>query len=610
MARSVPVRISSFSELEDLLGEDFVLFCGSAISGGIQKQGEVQTFLPMVTTITENFYWEIGNFLKNRSKFDKILSKYALELGKGRYAQVRATRKFEEFLWILERNTDTNTVSELLEALFRCDSMQFNQNHLAIAQLMTEKRTNLCITTNFDNAIETADPTIDVFVHSRDFRLNTIPNKPCLLKLHGDVIRKEYTATTPQLLTLEKLKEFSYLETLLAGKNLLVAGYSSFGDTDIAPHLRILRDLGTKLIWLVRPDFDPPNIATHWFPSDLMSVANDNCLVRLSGISQQLSNYEFHFPAWRSRLTQWISSTVNSKNAASIIDDSLEQASGWDKFHIHYIRKWDSKKYGTNVDQVQQDIDFVKKCLGVGTYYSSLRAFRRIDIEAFRNSQFELYSELIYMKGFIYWRLTRLTEANRILSYFASDSAQAVDGEATEIGLRIFLESTRDRLTNLSNRPQRAKYFEEFKIREACEKLSIFSSKTIFPSNELLGNLVILDIKRLADEKINVSDYDSIYQRSMNLQSWTSAKLAALSIVRIDLKEGMKRLKKLFLISGGMYSYHTIKHFSLAILDKIPKHPVNLYDVTNRVLSDIPTMAREIELSLRRSYWRLIYYFQ
>ena len=607
MTRPLPMRIDSFSELDNLLGRDFILFCGSAISGGTQRQNAFQTFLPMVNTVTENFYLEISNYLNHGSYLDKILSRYAFELAKGKYTPVRTTRKFEEFLWMLERSINTNTVNELLDALFRCDPMQFNQNHLAIAKLFSEKRINLCITTNFDNAIENAYLTTNVLVHSRDFKLDTIPNKPTLLKLHGDIVQKNYIATIPQLLTVEKMNEFSYLENLLAGKTILVAGYSSFGDTDIAPHLRILRDMGTKLIWLVKPGLAPPDISTHWFPSDLMSVTNNNSLVKLSGISKHLSGHEFSYPEWRSRLSRWVSSVINSENSASIIDESLERASAWGKFHIHYTQKWENKRYQRNVDEVQENIDFVKKCLGVGTYYSSLRAFRKIDIESLKGSQEGLYAELIYMKGFIYWRLTRLEEANRILSYFAKNSAQTVDIEITETGLRIYLESSRDRLAVLSNTMQRLKYFREYNIQQACETLSMFSSKTINPSNELLAKLVVMDIMRFVGEPIRISDYDVVYQRSMDLQIWVSAKLAALSIIRINLKEGLKRLKKLFLISGGMYSYHTIKHFILAILDKLPKQVVNLYDLTNKALSDIPVIVREIELFIRRIFWRLTY---
>lgn len=59
-----PVQVTSIGQLRDLLGEDFVLFCGSAVSGPWPGRPRGETFLPMVGDVTAEYFKILAEILE------------------------------------------------------------------------------------------------------------------------------------------------------------------------------------------------------------------------------------------------------------------------------------------------------------------------------------------------------------------------------------------------------------------------------------------------------------------------------------------------------------------------------------------------------------------
>jgi hypothetical protein len=369
MSIRAPRKIETYAELNSILGTRFIILCGSAISGGFSNEhNTIVPFLPMVSDATEKFFFHLHTSVRSGGYLDQLLSQYSLALANGKYQSVRLTTKFEEFLWRVERALDANKVTGLLRALYLCEDGQFLHTHATISSLMTQGRVKLCITTNFDNAIELANPDVDVLVHTSGFRLEHPPDLPTLLKLHGDVIKGNYIATIPDMIEAEKAADFSYLEDLLGSQTVLVAGYSGYGDIDIAPYVRVAKQNGARLVWLVKPEGQPPDLATDWYSTDLFSVeAEGNCLLKLSGKRKRMLPNIVDSPEWEKRLESWIGS-LTSEDVMSIIEETLNRVAGWARFHIYFVKKWET---GKSEKKVNKDLDlfsFVKLCQGITCY--------------------------------------------------------------------------------------------------------------------------------------------------------------------------------------------------------------------------------------------------
>ena len=155
------IKIPTMENLVAILGNNFIVFCGSAISLGMKNDlHQLIHFLPMVGEASNSFYTHLGKNINRSSYIGKIIAGYSFSIARG-IEKRRINRKFEEFLWILEHNLTITDVSRLISALYKCENGQFLQNHLAIGSLLSKRHIKLCLTTNFDNAIELASPNVN-----------------------------------------------------------------------------------------------------------------------------------------------------------------------------------------------------------------------------------------------------------------------------------------------------------------------------------------------------------------------------------------------------------------------------------------------------------------
>jgi hypothetical protein len=223
--------ISTVDELASALGDTFVIFCGSAISGILAPQ------VPMVYDMEEELLWRMARELERGSKTDRLISRYTLDLAQkeGRHRRLLNRTKFEMFVWRLKRILGKDKVDELLSILYACQSEEYGPNHAAIGFLLDKRKCLTCLTTNFDNSIELS--LSGLIVIDKGVKPSPIPDKS-LFKLHGDALSKTCTATSPELTEGKLRNDYHYLQALLSGKKILVLGYSGVGDIDIAPHLR------------------------------------------------------------------------------------------------------------------------------------------------------------------------------------------------------------------------------------------------------------------------------------------------------------------------------------------------------------------------------------
>ena len=128
----------------------------------------------------------------------------------------------------------------LLRAWFYCETNQFTDNHAAIAFLLAQSIVPFVLTTNFDNAIESAFGSsngrrVDTYIHTS---AQVQPQRGALVKLHGDVDKGTNAATPRQFLSSQRLGEHGYIRAIVRGRTVLVTGYSGTGDVDILRHLQ------------------------------------------------------------------------------------------------------------------------------------------------------------------------------------------------------------------------------------------------------------------------------------------------------------------------------------------------------------------------------------
>src|SRR5437868_8204524 len=122
---SLPQRIS-YAELNETLGEEFVLFVGSATSGFWINTGDIKRrFLPMVHDVTKGFFSALTSQLPGANYVDKLTEEYCKSLvNRGKCKQIRLSTKFETFLWQVENRVGSANIFRLIQALYLCDQGQ------------------------------------------------------------------------------------------------------------------------------------------------------------------------------------------------------------------------------------------------------------------------------------------------------------------------------------------------------------------------------------------------------------------------------------------------------------------------------------------------------
>jgi hypothetical protein len=335
-----------------------------------------------------------------------------------------------------------------LKALFVCEKAQFNHNHAAIARLLSSDTAAACITTNYDNGIESAFPTLEVYVYPNFPSQEIFAGVPSLLKIHGDVITNSYIATLPEMFT----ARHDYLRELLSHKKVLVVGYSGYGDLDIAPCLEDLaRTARTTFVWCFNSKQPSriPSYAQYGFGCDLRYDNSElNPLIGLAGGDRQLfiKNGGPSLSAWQAHVDQWFQEIGSEKLKKMITRTSPITKGGWawPYLHLHYVKHWQQDKQD-NKTRAEIAWDRARASIDVGLYFSAQQALREFE-EARHTDNGELSpsekTELSFWRSFIDWRLGNFTAAMDSLRIFydLDWSKSPSDKELISNGLRVYLE--------------------------------------------------------------------------------------------------------------------------------------------------------------------------
>jgi len=524
---SSPMQITTLDDLCNILGQNFVIFCGSAVSGA---------FVPMVQPALLEFFQELAILLHDGNHYERTIAEYArLFLNKEHkyYALLKQT-KFEEFIQRLENTLGEEHVKSFLTALYYCEQDQFNANHDAISFLLQKHIAIACFTTNFDNAIERAS---GLLPYVRPAHPNRLDNEISLIKLHGDVVSRTYVATTYSLYTAETDKHYEYLESLVANATVLVTGYSGMGDIDIAPHLSNAATAGTRLIWTVW-DQSPPSFASFSVKYDLQSQSpDDNWLLGLAYYYGWRHKSNHNGPDWKERLRRWLS-TVPLDLVRDMVAQMFYGVAGWPTLHLDYMGEWENEKRAVLPDVIPE-LGRAHAFLGVADYISAERTLNQASVADEYKLSFNTW------KGFIQWRLGYCAEALSTLRPVAEkplprDSLR--EARAIAEGSRFYLETARDMLRRSKNTGAAESFYQKWFLKAVIEKLK---QPQINIRSKLLSELVTYDIDYLRGKSVNIEQLYRLFDRCLSLQLWDAAEAVARVLVTVEYTTGIEAFRKI-----------------------------------------------------------------
>lgn len=489
----VPQRIASYGELVDLLGEGYIILCGSAISGfRLSQDGTSQPFLPMVTDVTRSFYEILRDLIQDRGYYEQILAAYADSLVSGKHRDLRLTMKFEEFLWRFQEIVGEQSVATLLQAMYLCEPGQYGHNHVAVANLVKQKFAAFCLTTNFDNAIELATGQITTYVHPDHPEPHQLNGEPTLLKLHGDVVAGKYITTSPRLYRAEQRHEHQYLQALLKAKRILVIGYSGYGDVDIAPQLESLKNTGALLIWLVAPNSQPNPLATHWFPSDLRSGnLEKNWLLKLAGLGGRDHPIIKVAPNWKHRVEAYVGSLVatDSSTVPFFIESAFSGTFGWPFLHLFNLRQWRSHTKYQSPPTCEERLEPVFAYMQVAAYDSAQRELDDVSAMARDCAETALFK---YRKGFVEWSSGKIDQALVTLIDLNSHYQENDEQISRDMALRIVLAVFHDKLASCWSVKTRRRLYDTVSCDQWIAQYLALRPRD--SQEELLGRVAVLEI--------------------------------------------------------------------------------------------------------------------
>lgn len=591
-------KITDFGRLDAVLGNEFILFCGSAVSGANMISNEKwEPFLPMVWEASEKFFLNLYRQVDSSHYLNNLTGNLAKELATGKYVQIRQRTKFEEFIRRIEVVLGNTPTEELLKSLFLCEANQCTHNHLAIANLIDAGRAQACFTTNFDNGVEIAFPSINKIVHVNNTSLTKVPNKT-LLKLHGDVTTGVFIATVPELIRAEQFKVFDYLINLLGGKTVLFLGYSGIGDIDIAPTIQKLANHNSKLVWFVKKGEKPPPFATHWFESNLYSL-NNNWLIKLASRYGKIAPSGGKGPDWESRLNHWFNKFIDLDSAVQLLTEFFEGKASWPILKLVKSQDWTSRVKNTGFNPNESNYKLGKAYSYVGAYYSSLKTFSKINTQVNFNEIQK--ANLALWKGFSYWRLMKFEKSIDELTYFTLVNKNLPSQLAIR-GLRTYLDVINDYF--LSNKKVLARYTDSDlnEIKTLSEALSGIKD-FYYEEDIILSSLTIIETKLILSENVNTTEIEDVYSRAQALMLWTAATKAARIITRLDPNKGRSMLKAMYKENNSGFRWHSIKHDLLIQLISDNQTVTRIRHIIALIITIVPVIGREIDLSFRTLLW-------
>lgn len=525
------IVIRDASDLVKHVGKDFVILAGSAVSG------RSAPYVPMVTDFETELLLAIAEQLDNGSYQDQLSAAYARALVQGKYERILNTTKFEEFLWRIERALGRHQLDDLLLAVYACGNDEFGPNQSAIASLLEEGICSAVLTTNFDNSIEVSASrlglVLDVyFCKSGPATLKPTIAGPVLIKLHGDAKQRNCTATNPELAEGLASHGYDHITDLLRNRIILVAGYSGFGDVDIAPHLE---KSGAEFLWMSHRIKEPiPEYAKALVLSDLSS--NDPRKNLLLGLSQHLRCKTFHSIKrdWQTPLRRW-SERQGTGALRELVMGVYDDQYGWPVLHMMHVMR--SSGFSQRHFFMK-----TKACLGVAAYGSALDLLQNdCDLSAL-----DLHGMIQYVNdlGFTQWRFGDLEGALRTLSRLLSDLIPLARSEDDERmiseGVRFYLETCRDGMRYCRRGKSREEFYQNWSVDVVIE----YSKRlqTFGPKAELLAEASIIDLGYLLKGNTSIDRLLELYDQSFKYNLWYVAEFVARILLIVRPSKGIKPL--------------------------------------------------------------------
>lgn len=529
--------ITSVDELSEILGDSFVLFLGSAVSG------KMEPCLPMVHQIRNEVLKLLSSPSGNDNYHDKLVKKYAKSLVSGIHKNLGEETKFEEFLWFLEYLADRKKLDDLLYRLFVCSSEECGPNQAAVATLLNSHRCIACFTTNFDNTIELKCPTIRPYIYPKyPTELPKRGESPILVKLHGDAKSKSCVAFSPQLYQDARARAHANLPRLLNGYKVLVLGYSGLGDIDIAPYLMKTK---ATFVWtgrdLEKLQRDVP-WASYYAKCDLSSnnevdkiAEHRNLLIDLALMLTEEDSHTGKFTPgvrhpWEKGLLEWCK--TSEVNLELLLEKFFQWRNALPILHMQYTKNNEPnrtpkqlREYGSLCNQIR--------------VYNSARAIFSYGL-TFKNLDAEDQIDLRQGFGFSLWRLGQLDRARSVLSE-ALNIYSTSDLKLKSDVCRLYLEVSRDILRFTPDQAMRKSLYQEWNLERTLKILEPLPKSS--PQNALLSELVKYDIMELIGSTVSFETIKLLYDECVNSRYQAAASACAEVLIRMSFWKGLACLR-------------------------------------------------------------------
>lgn len=532
--------ITSVDELSEILGDNFVLFLGSAVSG------KMEPCLPMVDDIRNGVLEGLVSNLSIDNYHDKLVEKYEKSLVSisGIHKNLGKETKFEEFLWFLEVLADRKKLDDLLYRLFVCSPEECGPNQAAVANLLNSHRCIACFTTNFDNTIELVYPAIrnSMYINNYPIELPKRGESPILVKLHGDAESKSCVALSPQLYKDARAQAHANLPRLLNGYKVLVLGYSGLGDIDIAPYLM---KTNATFIWtdrdLEKLQRDVP-WASYYAECDLSSnnegdkiAEHRNLLINLALRLAGEDSHNAKFPQgdrheWEKELLKWCK--TSEVNLELLLEKFFQWRNALPILHMQYTKNSETDRTPKQLREYGWLCNQIRVYKSARAIFSSGLTFKNLDAE----DQIDLRQGF----GFSLWRLGQPARARSILLEALNISTSNLELKSDVY--RVYLEVSRDILRFTPDQAKRKSLYQEWNLERALQVLEQTSPKSS-PENALLSDLVKYDIMELIGSTVPFEKIKSLYDECVNSRYQAAASACAEVLIRMSFGKGLHCLR-------------------------------------------------------------------
>ncbi len=571
-----PIDIRNLDQLLSFVKPPFILLIGSAVPGMNCPH------LPMVQELMIEVLKTIAQILGKGNYPDRLFASYALSLCNGKYSNIIKTTKFEEFLWKVQLAVNRDKLDDLLFRSYHCHSSEYGINQRAIAWMLNNRYCSACLTTNFDNSIELAFPTLKKYIHPRYPKtLGNSTRTTILLKLHGDALLKTCLATSPNLTDAKRLRAHRKLPGLLKNKTILTFGYSGIGDVDISPHLKLTK---ANFFWFVKgKNSFVPEYANYRICSDLKN--NDLQKNLLLGLAhhfgwQVQANGNNH--DWKTGIHLWCNSLSKTELRKIILQTFFGQA-GFPTLHM-------SKFINLQLSNDQFLIDKGISCMQISAYKPAIDCFKKA-ISLGNLTPMQLFTALDYL-GLAQWRAGENNNAMSTLSYFLKSSFNKCSYEERCViggGIRVYLETAQDQIRLIPSLPKRKLFYYQNKIGQVIKRFRQFPIPDL--QGEILAQTTILNLNYLIGKKVSIKKVINLFEESYNAMLWGIAEGVVRLLVSLSFLRGLKYMAritiKLIQRKQGNVLRKTLTAF-LSALPFIKRYPF-IFDILNG-----PTFLKKI----------------